>query len=208
MKILLFDLDGTLIDSEMLATTIVYEQICKRGYMVSYTDLLHFVGKPAKDYFPAIVKALNLPISTNNLSEDFFIRYDQKIDEGIHFFKEVKPVLDSLLMKGYTMAIVSGSNRKSIKAILNFNNATKYFKFFIGIEDSVLGKPDPTGYIMGAKKFAIDPRECIVIEDSLPGIEAGLRAGMKVIAIDRMGYIPKSKNYTKIVTLNDLEKNL
>lgn len=55
--------------------------------------------------------------------------------------------------------------------------------FYLGFEDYENCKPDPDGYLKAAKKLRVDPKKCLVFEDSIPGIRAAKRAGMTVIAV-------------------------
>jgi beta-phosphoglucomutase-like phosphatase (HAD superfamily) len=58
-------------------------------------------------------------------------------------------------------------------------------KFALGGEDYPLGKPAPDGYLKAAGLLGVNPENCIVVEDSVPGVASGLAAGMKVIALNR-----------------------
>ena len=208
IKAVLFDMDGTLTDTETLAISIVHDQFLRRGYDIPHAELHTYTGKPPKDFFPAVVQGFDLPISSQELLQEFFDLYVPEVAKGVPFFHDVMPVLKSLHSQSYTMAVVSGSNRAVIENILVHNDAMKYFSFIIGIEDSVVGKPDPTGYLMAADKLGIPPEECLVVEDAVPGIQAGLNAHMRVVAVDRMGKLAESSEYARIETLEDLEKNL
>jgi len=146
-------MDGTLTDTETLAIDIVHSQLQRRGYDISYSALHGYTGKPPKDFFPAVVKGFDLPVSSDELLKEFFDLYVPEVARSVSFFSEILSVSERFQEKGYKMAIVSGSNRYVIVSILQYNKASKYFSFIICIEDSIVGKPDPTGYLMAAENM-------------------------------------------------------
>ena len=91
----------------------------------------------------------------------------------------------------YLLAICSGALRREIEAILQAAGLRHHFSMIVAADDVARGKPDPEGYLLALQRLqekyqphpAILPAECLVIEDSLPGIEAGKDAGMTCLAV-------------------------
>ena len=106
---------------------------------------------------------------------------DIEIREGI------EEALDYFESKEIPMGVVSNGRRRSVMAALNAKNLAPRFKFILCIEDYEGRKPDAAPYLAAKTRMqqivghAIDPAECLVIEDDPKGVEAGLAAGMKVI---------------------------
>lgn len=99
------------------------------------------------------------------------------IPEALAFFEE----------KGLPMGVVSNGRTRSVMSALTAKNLTPHFKFILCIEDYEGRKPEPTPYLAARTKMmqitghAIDPKECLVIEDDPKGVESGLAAGMNVL---------------------------
>ncbi len=91
----------------------------------------------------------------------------------------------------YCLAICSGALRREIETILQAADLLRYFSIIVGADDVQRGKPDPQGYLLAMRrlqdKHRLDPpllpAQCLVIEDSMPGIEAGKDAGMTCLAV-------------------------
>lgn len=89
--------------------------------------------------------------------------------------------------KAYPMAVVSNGRRRSVMAALEAKNLAPRFKFILCIEDYQGRKPDPAPYLAAKTKMqqvvghAINPRECLVIEDDPKGVESATAAGMQVL---------------------------
>jgi sugar-phosphatase len=77
------------------------------------------------------------------------------------------------------MAVVSCALRREIELVLREAGLRKHFEHIIAAEDVSACKPDPQGYQAGLAALAVDPIRCVVIEDSLPGLEAARRTGLR-----------------------------
>lgn len=99
----------------------------------------------------------------------------------------ITDALELLDQSGIPMGVVSNGRKRSVMAALESKELPPRFKFILTIEDYEGRKPDPTPYLAAKTKMqqitgkAIDPKECLVIEDDPKGVEAGLAAGMNVI---------------------------
>lgn len=89
------------------------------------------------------------------------------------------------------MGIASNSDKKFVLNIIQNTNLLDYFKSVLTINDIKEPKPSPEIYLLSAKKMGLKPQECVVIEDSIYGIEAAKRAKMKCIAVAHT--LPKEK---------------
>jgi HAD superfamily hydrolase (TIGR01509 family) len=91
----------------------------------------------------------------------------------------------------HLLAICSGALRREIETILRAADLLSHFSVIVGADDVQRGKPDPQGYLLALQRLQdkhrlvppLQPAECLVIEDSMPGIEAGKDAGMTCLAV-------------------------
>ncbi|MBP5705715.1 MAG: HAD family hydrolase, partial [Spirochaetales bacterium] len=81
------------------------------------------------------------------------------------------------------MAVASGTYNDNLHKLLEVTNLAQYFDVVLGGDDVPFGKPDPAIFLTAARKLSIDPHNCVVVEDSLHGVEAALAAGMHIIAV-------------------------
>ncbi len=104
------------------------------------------------------------------------------------------PGLDDLIFqvrsRHLKLAVVSGAMRKEIELVLNHSKLADYFKVIVAGDDITTSKPEPDGYLLAVERLNqeypelnLQPRECLVIEDTLSGIQAAKRAGMQVVGV-------------------------
>ncbi len=84
---------------------------------------------------------------------------------------------------GFRLAVVSASARPVIDAILDAVGLSGAFETIVSGDEVARGKPAPDGYLLAARRLAVDPERCFVVEDSRNGVLAGKAAGMTVAAI-------------------------
>ena len=93
------------------------------------------------------------------------------------------PELVKKLAGRYRLAVASGSERQVVEEVVSIANLRRFFEAVVTSADVARGKPAPDIFLRAAALLAVAPVDCWVIEDSKPGVAAGLAAGMRVIAI-------------------------
>lgn len=106
-----------------------------------------------------------------------FIEHEGKI------LKNIDDLMDFFQSKNIKQAIASSSPAAMIQKVLDKLNLNKYIQSISSGEDELHGKPAPDVYLTAAKKLALNPNQCLVIEDSYNGAIAGQRAGMQILVI-------------------------
>jgi HAD superfamily hydrolase (TIGR01509 family) len=177
--LVIFDCDGVLIDSEILANRAEVELLKSFGIEFELNDYMaRFVGKSTKDVLKSIESSYNIC-----LPADFRRLAGEKIYEV--FKKELKPIpgifelLDSIDLP---KCIGSSSSLHRLEKTLTMTGLFERFAPHIFSADLVSrGKPAPDLFLFAAEKMKVDPTRCIVIEDSPHGVRAGVDAGMTVL---------------------------
>lgn len=104
-------------------------------------------------------------------------------EQGAELLPGVKHWLASLHNAGWRQAIASSAPRRNIATALDLLGISDYFAVRVSAEDVDNGKPAPEVFLLAANRLDVPPRNCVVVEDSPAGIEAGKRAGMTTIAV-------------------------
>ena len=184
IKAALFDLDGTLIDSEILWIDSYMEVLSSLGFVVNREFAISQVhGKSFKDlYNLTCSRFLNFNLSLvdmENRMRKNFIQF--KRERNIIIRSSVNKLIE--LAKDYYIAIVSGSTRADIFTAIDLMKINEHVEYVVGAEDCQRGKPDPEGYLKAMNYKGLQPNECLVFEDSKIGISAAKAAGMHCVAL-------------------------
>jgi len=184
----LFDLDGTLIDSEKNWSLALAEYLQSQGKECSYEQANRWVfGRAWHDIYSDIIAIWpDMTIGADVMEEDmrpFYIalrdKTDSRIPSSIALLRE--------LARHTPTAIVSGSPNRDIAEAIEYMQIGDSLSFFLGSFDYSPGKPDPTCFLTGAKRMHVEPSRCVVFEDAPAGILAARRAGMPVVALAKAG---------------------
>ncbi len=181
---IIFDMDGTLVDSERLWKVAETNLLARRG--VAYSDEKHapFIGMGMDDFMPGIAGAYGL-------DEDIDALVDELMSEIIGLIKtesQAQPgafeMVDYVIERSIPYGIASSSSLQVIHATIGsqprWDNA---FAFRTSAEEVPKGKPAPDVYLLAAERLSVDPTTCIAIEDSKNGARAAVAAGMTCLAV-------------------------
>jgi HAD superfamily hydrolase (TIGR01509 family) len=174
-KAILWDCDGVLIDSEILACTASVDVLREEGVDITLQEYIErFLGKNRPQILAEIGFSGTFPTEKHKARKKFLFDSQLKPIPGIH------DVLSSLSLP---MAIASGSDPERLQYTLGLTNLLKYFKEHVYSSESVKnGKPAPDIFLYAAEKLRVAPADCLVIEDSSHGVAAAKAAGMDVYA--------------------------
>lgn len=178
-KMVIFDCDGVLVDSEILATRVDMELLAPYGLdMTTQEYIATFVGQSHKFFHDELTRRIGqpLPDSFNNAWD---VMMKQTFIDELQAVRGIPGLLDTLKVK---KSIGSNSNIERIKLSLEITKIDHHFDG--GVYSSKMvpnGKPAPDIYLFAASQNNIDPANCVVVEDSFYGASAGKAAGMHVI---------------------------
>lgn len=185
IKAVLFDHDGTLVDSEPIHF-LLWKQVLDR-YDISLTDKQyrdHYAGVPTPANAKDIVRRFSLDESADVLIE--------KKNSAVHEYLQAQPfplmptarkTISSLHRRGLKLAVVTGASGSAAQATLQGYALQNYFSALVSGDDVKRSKPAPDCYLLALKQLEIIPSECIAIEDTEHGMKAAVGAGIPCIAI-------------------------
>jgi HAD superfamily hydrolase (TIGR01509 family) len=87
--------------------------------------------------------------------------------------------VEEAALDGHQLCVVSGALRREIELVLSLAGLRAHFAEIIAAEDVGACKPDPQGYLRALQRLELEPRRCVVVEDSLPGLAAAHAAGLR-----------------------------
>ncbi len=181
-KAALFDMDGTIIISEDMHTKTLQEVVKeKTGIELSEQIIEQYAGLDYEHKLEEIFKNREENIDHNKLGS---ITRERTLNNA-HLVKRVENAEDIIkLMKTiFKIAVVTGSSREQADIFLEAVDFKKYFDLIVTASDVKNNKPTPDSYLLATKKLEVEPENCLVIEDSEPGIQASKSAGMICIGI-------------------------
>lgn len=182
----LFDMDGTLVDTEGFwwqAATSVARTL---GVELGPADTPDVLGRAAEDVAAHLLStakpsSATLPDIARQLIDAFATRIAEQ-PGGVPLIPGALDLLGELHAEGVPTALVSASPRSIVHLVLPLLD--HHFDLIVTAEDTARGKPYPDPYLKATTQLGVDPRHCVAIEDSPTGIAAATAAGCHVMAID------------------------
>lgn len=182
-RAVLWDVDGTLLDSREYHWLSWQETLTSEGYPITRDEFLQTFGRRNDEivplYFPNIGQA-----EINRISEAKEARYRELMrNGGVEALPGVRYWLQRLHENGWRQAVASSAPLLNVQAILQALDIAACFDALTSAEDVQRGKPDPQVFLVAAQKLGVAPGRCVVVEDAPAGIEGARRAGMKAVGV-------------------------
>lgn len=187
-KAILFDCDGVLVDSELITNRVLHAMLNEAGWALSEQDCMRiFIGKTVRSETARIEAETGKPLTDAWMAEFYERRNERLRAELVAIGGAVDAVRQVHAQLGGKIAVASGADKPKVLMQLDKVGMSAYFgeHVFSG-HDLPRTKPWPDVYLAAAASLGIAPERCLVIEDSVPGLTAGVRAGATV-----WGYCPK-----------------
>jgi len=178
-KAIIFDCDGVIVDTETISNDIFTSMLRQQGLTIDEKTLLEqFTGFTNEVTLKNAEKLLGKPLP-DNFDTDYRKQFHDRIDKHLDTIEGVRELLEKIPCP---IAMATNARRKEMNFKLNKIKLVEAFSTRFCVEDVANGKPAPDLYLKAAKALKIDPKDCLVIEDSVAGITAGCAAGMTVLA--------------------------
>jgi HAD superfamily hydrolase (TIGR01509 family) len=191
-RAVLWDMDGTLIDSEEFHWRSWHLTLQNEGISITREQFLSSFGQRNDSILYQWLGPSATPERAAKVAGDKENMYRHLVrQDGISLLPGVAEWLRRLHTKGWGQAIASAAPRANIETILEVLSVTHLFGAVVSAEDVHKGKPDPEVYLVAAERLGKVPGCCIVVEDAAAGIKGARAAGMRSIGVNRNGkYLP------------------
>ncbi|MFJ9412997.1 HAD family hydrolase [Streptomyces sp. NPDC101227] len=180
----IFDLDGTLVDSEPN-----YYEAGRRllaGYGVTDFGWEHharFIGIGTRETLEILSREFALDAPVEELLAAKNRLYLELARTHTEVFPQMREFVARLHAAGHPMAVASGSSRAAIEAVLAGTGLDALLTTAVSAEEVARGKPEPDVFLEAARRMGVPPGTCVVLEDAPPGAVAAHRAGMRCMAV-------------------------
>jgi HAD superfamily hydrolase (TIGR01509 family) len=181
----IFDCDGTLVDSEPLARMAWERALAPHGYALTDADAEACIGLPYPRVHAYFAERVALP-AADAFWTDFSGELFALIDTDLVAFDDAVGAARELRSRGIPVAIASSSPRERLHRTLARAGLLEAFDVTVAGDEVAHGKPAPDMFLLAAERLGVAPETCVVIEDSPPGVRAGVAAGMRTIAVCRV----------------------
>jgi len=187
IRAIIFDMDGLMIDSEPFhyeAYKRVFDSFGKE--FTQEENNKRYVGISDLDIAKDMMARFYLPISPEELVRRKQAQYQTILQNQITPQPGLRELLEKLHLHGYKKAIASSAHTAEIETVINTLHISAFIASYCSAEEVARGKPSPDVFLLAAEKLNIKPSECLVLEDSLSGVESAIAAKMACYAIPSM----------------------
>lgn len=204
----LWDMDGTLIDSEPIWINQERELMNSLGVTWSHEDAIHCIGGPMTRV-DAFMRSKLSPEQRDEypemaLTSLLLKRMEIELAKGVDFAPGAEKLFKSFVNLGIPQALVSASSRPLVDAALEFIGRDN-FEITISNDDVIESKPSPEGYLSAAKHMGVDIDNCLILEDSVTGVTAAINSGAYVLGIPHVANLPIASKVVHKTTLASLD---
>lgn len=186
-KLLIFDMDGLLFDTERMFMNLRAEILPKYGYVHREEDYMKTVGVSGTILHQILEEIYGKDYPADIISKETREVQLQYIEaHGVPVKPGIKPLLQWLEEKEIPCCVATSTHRPAAQKILKASGLLPFFSFLVTGEEVALTKPDPEIFLKACQIAKTEPSCALVLEDSENGVRAALRGGIPVICIPDM----------------------
>ena len=180
---ILFDFNGVIVDDESQHCDALIATLSQYGYQLD-RDIYYreYLGFDDRECFRFTFERIGLPLDEATLRQAIarkHTEYERSIRASMRLVAGVSDFIENAALDGFQLAIVSGALRSEIDLVLQLAGLRPHFAEIVAAEDVAACKPDPQGYNRAREKLDLLPKRCVVVEDSIPGLNAARAAGLR-----------------------------
>ncbi|MEU3314995.1 HAD family phosphatase [Streptomyces sp. NPDC006687] len=204
----LFDMDGTLVDTEVLWWRTTEEVAGRLGHRLGKADAPEVVGRAVADTAAHLVRAAGAAADPGAVARELTEGFFRRVAAGAPVRPGARRLLTALETLGVPFALVSASPRVVVDQVVGGALAQVPFTFTLSADDTVRTKPHPDPYRTAAARLGLEPGECVAVEDSPDGAASAEAAGCPVLVVPSLLEVPRSAARTFASSLEEVTPEL
>lgn len=190
-RAVLWDLDGTLVDSLEQHWRAWRETVAAEGVEITKAQFRDTFGRRNDAILARLLGADTPPERVRRIGEAKESRYRELVAAGgLEALPGAAEWVARLAVDGWRQAIASSAPRLNVEVVLTVLGLGERFNTSVAAEDVRIGKPEPEVFLTAAARLDVAPARCVVVEDAVAGIEAARRAGMRSIGVGPAHFAP------------------
>ena len=184
IKAVIFDLDGSLVDSMWMWHQIDIEYLGRFGIPLPVDLQSRIEGMSFQETAVYFKEHFPIPDTLEQIKADWNRMAWDKYANEVPLKKGVEEFLNYCRQNGLLLGIATSNSRELVENVLSVHHIRDFFSSIVTGGDVQKGKPSPEVYLRAAAELRVPPEHCLVFEDIIPGIQAGKNAGMRVCAVE------------------------
>ena len=184
IKAVIFDLDGTLVDSMWVWKQVDLDYLGAKNLTMPPTLQKDIEGCSMRETALFFQKHLGIRDSVEQMMQEWNALAMDAYAHRVTFKPGAETFLKDLRKRSVKTGIATSNSRELVENILKVHHIKEFFSCILTGSEITNGKPAPDIYLAAAKELNVAPKDCLVFEDIIPGIQAGINAGMKVCAVE------------------------
>ena len=177
-------MDGVLIDSGVWHRAAWQALLAEMGLDPARPDFWRLtIGRPGEEAVPLLLGKTLPDREARRLARRKRDLYVKLARQGLRTVGGAPAFIERLARRGIPRAVGTSASRMDVERMLGAVGLRRHFEVVVTSEDVRLGKPDPEVYVLAARRLGAAPGACVVFEDSVVGIQAARRAGMRAIGV-------------------------
>lgn len=197
----LWDMDGTLVDTEPYWIRAEHELVAAHGGTWSDADAHLLVGNALEVSADLIIERTGIPLSVDEVVQALLTRVIELVGERIPWRPGARELLADLVAEGVPCLLVTMSWRNLADEVVR-NLPGGSFRALVTGDEVTHGKPHPEPYLAAARLVCVDPRDCVAIEDSPTGVRSATAAGVPTIAVPHIVSVPDLPGAVRLDSLD------
>ena len=182
-KAVIWDMDGVIVDTAPYHEEAWRETFQKRGVEFTDEDFRRSFGRRNDTIITGVMGKTPSQKTIDAIADEKEASFRRKICQHIEPLPGVMGLFKALATAGLRQALASSAPLQNVRQIIKDLGIEGYFEGVVTEKDVTEGKPSPQGFLLAARRLAVEPEDCIVIEDAVVGVTAAKRAGMGCVAV-------------------------